>query len=670
MRFNYTMKSLSKNKILPILIVSFISAPISIASAQRKQHYPERDIRIAEKNRSKFSTETYFNDEKLVNFNKGVISENLKKDKITKIEPSNWWIGMNDKVLQICVYGDKISQYTPEIDYYGVEIANIERTDNPNYIFIYLNIADDTNPGFMNIDFKKEGKSKIKYGYPLLSRESAPEQKKGFTSADAVYLLMPDRFANGDPSNDSNAKMLEKVNRDDMNGRHGGDIKGISDNLDYIADLGFTAIWSTPMMVDNLPTYSYHTYAISDYYNIDPRYGSNNDYRNLSKTAKEKGVKLIMDVVTNHCSTEHYMVKDLPSSDWIHENERCNFRVWTVQDPYASESDRNLNSCGWFDTTMADLNQRNSLLMDYLIQNAIWWIEFADLSGLRIDTYPYNYKDAMTRFNNRVMGEYPNLNIVGEVWMHEPVEIAYWQKGAVNHDGFNSCLPTVMDFPLSDALNVFSKEEQGWESGIMHIYKNFTRDYMYPNPDNLLIFADNHDTERLWKQIDNDIDAYKMIFGVLSTVRGIPQVYYGTEIMMSGIKELGDGDIRKDFPGGWHNDERSCFNESGRTESENEVFNYTRKLLNWRKNKEVIHTGNTKHFLPENNLYVYFRYNDEEKVMVIINNNKNEITVNPKRFSEILDNGAKGINIIDDQKIDLTKLFNVKARSCMIVELQ
>ena len=377
-----------------------------------------------------------------------------------------------------------------------------------------------------------------------------------------------------------------------------------------------------------------------------------------------------MDVVTNHCSTEHYMVKDQPTQDWVHDKERCNFRIWTIQDPYASENDRNLNSCGWFDVTMADLNQRNNLLMDYLTQNSIWWIEFANLSGLRIDTYPYNYPDAMTTFNQRVMKEYPNLNIVGEVWMHEPLEIAYWQKDAYNKDGFNSELPSVMDFPLSDALNVFTKEEQGWESGIMHVYKNFTRDYLYTNPNNLLLFADNHDTERLWKTIDNNIDDYKLIFTILSTVRGIPQIYYGTEIMMSGIKELGDGDIRKDFPGGWPGDERNCFIESGRTKDENEVFNFTRKLLNWRKNTPVIHNGDTKHYLPQDNVYVFFRYNDTNKVMVIVNNNTKEISLDLSRFETMIGKNISGKEIIKDKEINLSNNLEISGKSSMIIELK
>ncbi len=618
-----------------------------------------------------FSTEDFFKADKKHDINRKVTSEKLLKGKLTKIEPSNWWIGMNEKSLQICLYGKDIASFTPETDYPGINISRTEKVENPNYLFIYVEIGDDAEPGYMPLKLTDGKKNILTYHYPLLKRETAGEDKKGFDSSDAVYLLMPDRFANGDTSNDSHPKMLERANREDINGRHGGDIKGICDNLGYISDLGFTALWSTPMMEDNLPTYSYHTYAISDYYNIDPRYGTNNDYRDLSKKAKEKGIKLIMDVVTNHCSTEHYMVKDRPTEDWVHEKERCNFRVWTVQDPYVSEEDRRMNSCGWFDVTMADLNQRNPMLMDYLIQNSIWWIEFADLSGLRIDTYPYNYPDAMTSFNKRVMGEYPNLNIVGEVWMHEPLEVAYWQKDAFNKDGFNSELPAVMDFPLCDALNVFTKEEQGWESGIMHIYKNFTRDYLYTDPNNLLLFADNHDTERLWRTIDNNIDDYKMIFSILSTVRGIPQIYYGTEIMMSGIKELGDGDIRKDFPGGWKDDARSCFTEAGRTAEENDVFDFTRRLLNWRKNSSVIHTGMTKHYLPQDNLYVYFRYNDEgEKVMVVINNNSKDMNLDLSRFANMIGNHQYGKNIIDDSEVLLDSELKVKSKTSMIIEVK
>ena len=591
-------------------------------------------------------------------------------DPVKRIEPMNWWVGMQDTTLQLVVYGTDIAQWQPSVNYPGVTLQKAVTVKNPNYQFIYLSVAPDTKPGDVTLTFRK-GKQRFTRSYPLLAREAGSAARQGFNSSDAIYLLMPDRFANGNPANDSHPDMKEKANRKDMNGRHGGDIQGVIDHLDYLQDLGFTAIWSTPMMEDNLPTYSYHTYAISDFYNLDPRYGTREDYRRLSDEAKKRGIKLIMDVVTNHASTEHYMVKDRPTDDWIHPEERCNFRVWTVQDPYASQVDKNLNATGWFDTTMADLNQNNPLFMDYLTQNAVWWIEYAGLGGLRIDTYPYNYPGAMTRFNERVMREYPNLNIVGEVWMHEPMEVAYWQKDANNNDGFNSQLPTVMDFPLTDALNQFTKEKQGWEDGIMRVYKNFTRDYLYPNTNNIMLFADNHDTERLWRKIDGKVADFKLIFAILSTVRGIPQVYYGTEIMMDGVKEVGDGDIRRDFPGGWPGDSINAFTVEGRTPEQNEVFDYMRTLLNWRKQNAVIHSGKTMHYVPQDEVYVYFRYNDDKKVMVALNNSDTDAkSISLDRYGEMLQGVKSGKDVVTGKVYPLQNSLSIPAKSALILEVE
>lgn len=499
--------------------------------------------------------------------------------------------------------------------------------------------------------------------------------RKGFDNSDAIYLLMPDRFANGNPANDSHPEVTEKADRSSLNGRHGGDIQGIIDHLDYLQELGMTALWSTPLMEDNMEVTSYHTYAISDYYKIDPRYGTNADYKRLSAEAKKRGIKLIMDVVTNHCASAHWWMNDLPAADWVHQFDtftRSNYRMGTIPDPYASEVDRELNSKGWFDTSMPDLNQRNPLLMDYLIQNAIWWIEFADLGGLRIDTYPYNHKETMVDFNLRILEEYPDFNIVGETWVHAPSEVAYWQKDALNADGFNSELPTGMDFPLLDALAVFTKEKQGWDSGIMRPYSVFSQDYVYAYPYNLLIFADNHDTERIWEVLDGNVADFKLVFSILMTTRGIPQMYYGTEIMMRGEKRKGDGDIRRDFPGGWQGDGMNAFTAAGRTKEQNEVFDFVKKLLNWRKVNPVIHTGAMKHFIPENGVYVYFRYNEDKKVMVVLNNSDGESkTLDTKRFAEILGDCDAGVDVISGERFTgLRKSLTVPAKSALILELE
>ncbi len=594
---------------------------------------------------------------------------------IERAEPLNWWIGMKNPVFQLMLYGKNIADYRPEIDYPGVRIERVVTTVNPNYQFIYFRMDKTARPGEMTIFFKKGEKTAFTWKYPLLERREGSEDREGFSNADAMYLLMPDRFSNGNPANDSRPEVTEKADRKNPDGRHGGDIQGIIDRLDYLKELGITAIWSTPLMEDNMPAVSYHTYAITDYYKIDPRYGTNEDYKRLSAEAKKRGIKLVMDVVTNHSGLAHWWMKDLPSPDWIHQFDRftrSNFRIGTVQDPYASEADKKLNTEGWFDTSMPDLNQHNPLLMDYLIQNAIWWIEYADLGGLRIDTYPYNHKEPMAEFNRRIITEYPGFNIVGEAWVHEPVEVAYWQKDALNADGFNSELPTVMDFPLLDALTVFTGEEQGWDKGVMRPYFVFSKDYLYPYPYNLLIFADNHDTERIWEVLDGDIDKFKLIFTLLATTRGIPQIYYGTEIIMRGKKLHGtDGDIRKDFPGGWPGDAVNAFTAEGRTAEQNEVFDFMKKLLNWRKENPVIHTGNFKHFVPENNVYVYFRYNDDKTVMVVLNNDdEKEKVLDMNRFAEMLDGFQGGKDVISGREIHgLQQTLTIPAKTALVIEL-
>ncbi len=594
---------------------------------------------------------------------------------VERVEPMNWWVGMQDPELQVLVYGRNMAAYRPEVNYPGVKIERVVTTTNPNYQFIYLSIDRTAQPGNLSFVFKKDGKIAFTYDYPLLARRENSAMREGFNSADVMYLLMPDRFANGNPDNDSHPDVVEKANRRDPNGRHGGDIQGIIDHLDYLQELGITALWCTPLMEDNMPVTSYHTYAISDYYKIDPRYGTNQDYQRLSAEAKKRGIKLVMDVVTNHCGSAHWWMKDLPAADWIHQFgrfTRSNYRIGTVMDPYASEVDRMLNTKGWFDVSMPDLNQNHPLLMDYLIQNAIWWIEFADLGGLRIDTYPYNHKEAMVAFNRRIMAEYPDFNIVGETWVHAPAEVAYWQKDALNADGFNSELPAVMDFPLQDALAVFTEEKQGWDSGIMRPYVVFSQDYVYSYPYNLLIFADNHDTERIWEVLNGDVKAFKLVFTLLTTARGIPQIYYGTEIGMRGEKQKGDGDIRRDFPGGWPGDEMDAFTAAGRTPEQNEVFDFVKRLLNWRKNNPVIHTGGLKHFIPENDVYVYFRYNDDKKVMVVLNNADDESRIlDMKRFAEVLGESDAGVDVVSGRRFTgLQKSLVVPAKSALILELE
>lgn len=596
---------------------------------------------------------------------------------VEKIEPPFWWADMNHSELELMVYGKNISQYDVTFSE-GIKVISAKKTENPNYLFITID-TKNVKVGNYTINFTKGKKIVFSKPFEFKQRRDNSASRKGFDSSDIIYLLMPDRFANGNSNIDSTADTSEKANREHPSGRHGGDIQGIINNLDYLDDLGVTAIWSTPLLEDNEPAYSYHTYAQSDYYKIDPRFGSNDDYKRLATEMHQRDMKLIMDYVTNHWGSKHWMILDLPTKDWIHQWEegkngfqRSNYRMTTQFDSNASKADAEACMDGWFDTTMPDINQGNPLVLNYMIQNAIWWIEFADLDGLRVDTYSYNDKEGIAKWTKALMDEYPNFNITGEVWMHNQAQMAYWQRdskiGAI--DNYNSHLPSVMDFTLHDAIMVmFNEDEQGWDKGMVRAYENFANDFLYPDINNMLVFAANHDTMRINELYVGDLKKYQMAMTLIATVRGIPQVYYGDEIGMMGDKNTkGDGDIRRDFPGGWAGDDHNAFEASGRTETENAYFDFTKKLFNWRKNKEVIHFGKTMHFVPYDNVYVYFRYNDTEEVMVVINNNLDTQTLDLNRFKEMIQGSKMGTEIISGNTVSLENNVTIEGKSAMIVE--
>ena len=558
---------------------------------------------------------------------------------VERVEPPFWWSDMNLPELQVMFYGKNIAQYDVQASE-GVIINNVRKTENPNYVFVTIN-SGEIPAGNIEFIFRKGRKKAFSEMYEFRKREEGSALREGFDASDVMYLIMPDRFANGDPSNDSHPELKEKVKRSLQGGRHGGDIQGIINNLDYIQDLGATAIWNTPLLEDDDPEYSYHTYAQSDVYRIDPRYGTNEDYRHLADEMHKRDMKLIMDYVTNHWGAEHWMIKDLPTYNWVHQfpgYKNSNYRMTTQFDPHKADVDRKLNEDGWFTSTMPDLNQSNPLVLNYLIQNAIWWIEFADLDGFRVDTYSYNEKEGIAKWTKTIMNEYPNFNIVGEVWMHDQAQISYWQKdspvGAI--DSYNTGLPSVMDFTLHDAITgMFNQDEQGWEDGMVRAYDNFANDFLYADIDNLLVFAGNHDTGRINEIYDGDLDKYKLAMTLVLTTRGIPQLYYGDEIGMRGEKATGDGDIRRDFPGGWENDEQSAFTKAGRTETQEAYHSFTKKLLNYRKENKVLHHGKLLQYVPEENVYVYFRYDEEARVMVVINNSPEEREFDLMRLAKV-----------------------------------
>ena len=596
-----------------------------------------------------------------------------QKDVLQHVEPPNWWTNMEHHAVEVMLHGKNIANYTVSVD--GLTLIGVSKTENPNYIFATIETAG-AKAGTYTISLKQGSKVKLSIPYELKTRNENSKNRIGFTSEDMVYLLMPDRFANGDEKNDSHPSVVEKLNRDKPGGRHGGDIQGIIDHLDYIADLGATAIWSTPLLEDNDTNYSYHTYGQSDVYKVDPRYGTNDDYKRLVEKAHAKNIKVIMDVVPNHWGANHWMLFDLPTYTWIHQFpgfKQTSFRASTQMDPNRSDLDLKINADGWFVRSMPDLNQNNPLVLNYLIQNNIWWMEFSGVDGLRVDTYIYNDKAGIAEWTRKIMEEYPKSNIVGEVWMHDQAHQSFWQKdspvSAIQH--YNTHLPSVMDFTLNDGIiEALKEEKQGWDKGVMRFYENFVNDFLYANPNNLLIFAENHDTQRL-NTIYTSLADYQLAMTLLGTVRGIPQVYYGSEIGMAGDKNKGDADIRQDFPGGWKNDTNNAFTKEGRTKDQEAYHSFTKKVFNYRKKSAALKTGKTLQFVPENNVYVYFRYTDNETIMVVINNSKEQQAVSLDRFQEILGNVKNGSDILSNKTIDFSKKnLEIAGKSSLIIELQ
>ncbi len=599
-----------------------------------------------------------------------VLPLQAQNTQLKRIEPPFWWADMKNPQLQLLVYGENIAQLHPVIKYDGVKIEQIIQVENPNYLFINLLIKANKTAATFDIDFQKDGQSVQKYNYQLLAREKGSAERQGFNTSDVMYLITPDRFVNGNPGNDNVAGMQEKANRTFKGGRHGGDIAGLINSLDYIKDLGFTAIWVNPVLENDQPEYSYHGYSTTDFYKVDPRFGSNEEYQQLCKSAKDKGIKFIMDMIVNHCGSEHWWMKDLPTSDWINFDNKfvqTNHKKSTIQDPYVSHYDYKKFADGWFVETMPDLNQLNPLMANYLIQNSIWWTEYLGLAGIRMDTYPYPDKDFMSLWTCRMMEEYPNFNIVGEEWHGNPAIVAFWQRGKLNSNGYVSCLPSLMDFPLQEALRRTLGQPGGWDPS----YEMLANDFQYADPYNLVIFPDNHDMDRFYTQVNEDFDLFKLGIIYNLTMRGVPQLYYGTEVLMSNTGFPGDhGIIRTDFPGGWTGDKANAFTNAGLTPQQIEAKNFIKKIANWRKNAEVIHNGKLLHFLPQNGVYIYFRYNDSKKVMVVLNKSERDQTFDLTRFQEAIKGFSNGKDIISDKVINLNNQMTIAAKTGMILELE
>lgn len=594
---------------------------------------------------------------------------------VERIEPMNWWVGMKNQALQLLVHGEKIGEATPIINYAGVNIKKISKGESLNYLFIDLEISKTTKPGSFPIIFRKGGKTVSSYNYTLLPRAKDAGQLKGFTSSDVIYLITPDRFANGDVSNDVVSSMREKkIDRKNDYGRHGGDIRGIIDHLDYIADMGYTAIWPTPLLENDMPGSSYHGYAITDYYKVDPRFGTFAEYKELADKAKQRGLKLIFDGVVNHSGSYYWWMNDLPFHNWVNYPDSIqitNHRRTVNQDMYASAADKELMVKGWFVKQMPDLNQQNPFLASYLIQNSIWWIETLGLGGIRQDTYPYSQKKFLEQWTCQIMNEYPNFSIVGEEWSTNPLIASYWQKGKQNNSNYNGCLKSTMDFPMQSILVQALTEPETWDKGFPKLYEGLANDFVYANPKDLLVFGDNHDMDRLFTQLKNDPDLMQMALCYLLTIRGIPQIYYGTEVLIENTSKPGDhGLIRTDFPGGWKDDTVNGFTGTGLTKDQQRIQSLLKTLLNWRKNKQVIHNGNTMHFAPAKGVYVYFRYDKKETVMVVMNKNAESTSINTNRFAEIVNNKKQAINVLTGEQFLFGSELSLPSKATLILELK
>lgn len=603
--------------------------------------------------------------------------------KIDRVEPTDWYVGMKDPSLQLMVYGEGIREAQVSTDYPGVRVDSLVRLDSPNYLLVYLDLSG-AQPGEMKLRFTM-GKSKKEVSYRLKARAMAGEERKGFSNADVLYMLMPDRFAQGKDHKARVKGMNPYVeDRSKPSLRHGGDLQGIRDHLDYFTQLGVTALWLTPVLENNSPdgkdgSSTYHGYATTNYYRVDPRFGTNEDYRELIADAHAKGLKVVMDMIFNHCGFEHPWVKDLPSRDWLNVPEwlsgkeedkakylQTSYKLTPVLDPYAAEVDKRETVDGWFVPSMPDLNQRNPHVIKYLIQNSVWWIETMGIDGIRMDTYPYADREAMALWMKTLEREYPNFNTVGETWVTEPAYTAAWQKDS-KLSSINSYLKTVMDFAFYDRVNMAAREEtDDWWQGMNRVYNTLCYDYLYANPSSVLAFIENHDTDRFLRN-GTDTLALKQALALLLTINRTPQLYYGTEILMNGTKEVTDGNVRKDFPGGFPGDKANCFTAEGRTRAQNDMFNWLSRLLHWRQGNEAIIHGKQVQFTPRKGVYVIARQAKGQNVLTVVNGTSEPAQMEVKRYAEIIGQATEATDILTGRKVALDKDVALQPRETLVL---
>lgn len=594
---------------------------------------------------------------------------------INSVEPPYWWTGMANDTLQIMLSGPRIGlTETSMKTYEGVSLIESVKLDSPNYLLLYLTVSDTAKPGVLDFTFS-DGKKKAALRYELKERSKAVKAQ-GFDASDVLYLIMPDRFARAGATTDAEASRgLEyavEVDRADLNARHGGNIAGMEQHLGYIDSLGVTAIWVNPVLENDMPGGSYHGYATTDYYRIDPRFGTNGQWRDFVGKAHDRGIKVVMDMIFNHSGSNHRWMKDMPSRDWYNFPDSAvttNFRLSTLHDPYVSDYDKKRTVDGWFVTAMPDLNQRNPHLRRYLSQNSIWWIEDSGIDGIRMDTYPYADERAMASWIDDVMAEYPGFNIVGECWYGNEGGEAYWQRGSKVNPNGDPRLPTVMDFVLSIKARDAFKGQTDRLEGLNTIYDHLALDYLFPDPTHILTFLDNHDTDRFLLEEPDDLGWWKQAITFLLTSRGIPQIYYGTELLMNGTRAAGgDGNVRRDMPGGFPGDKTDAFTAAGRTDKQNEAFDFIQKLLQWRRGNEAIARGSLKHFMPENGLYVYQRRSGDKEVTVILNGNDSPVTTTMERTLEILPYGSQRRDMLTGETITISPEMTFSPRQILILE--
>ena len=610
---------------------------------------------------------------------------------IDRIDPTDWYVGMKNPTVQLMLYGKGIAAVSDvTTDYPGVAVDSVVHLDSPNYLLVYMNLRD-AQPGTMTLTLTAN-RQKLTAKYQLKQREMSGDKRQGFTNADVLYMLMPDRFAQG-AGHPTQVKGMRpyKEDRTQPSLRHGGDLNGIREHLDYFCELGVTALWLTPVLENDSPddkdNYStYHGYATTDYYRVDPRFGTNADYRRLCDEAHARGLKVVMDMIFNHSGFEHPWVADMPTKDWFNLPEwlkesggksdprgtsflRTSYKLAPVLDPYASEVDKKETVEGWFVSTMPDLNQNNPHVMNYLIQNSIWWIETVGIDGIRMDTYPYAFAGPMARWMKTIDEEYPNFNVVGETWFEEPPYTAAWQRDSKIAKE-NSYLKTVMDFSFYACMDSARIEQtDGQWRGFNRVYNSLVFDYLYPNPSSVMAFIENHDTDRYLKDGKDDL-TLKQALALLLTINRIPQLYYGTEVLMNGTKHVTDGNVRKDFPGGFPGDAHNAFTEEGRSKEENDMFNWLRALLHWRKGagNDVITKGKQTQFLPHNGIYVVARQYEGKTVMTIVNGTNENATMPVKRYAEIIGNALVARDIPTSNHISLVSDITLTPRQTLILE--